>query len=210
VEDTTAGRVTIPTLPDGPFAALYPVRRPWWKPIAARLCVENIQASLAALYAQTDDTIETYPLKAFDRLKTHHEEHEDGRLPLKDAVSLGARLRTGVKKGVPYRSQSETRLGKVRLEVERVTATTTPEPDAPPPAPPDFAEQLETLVIKEKKWGRRMWKALCLKIEDPRTSWETVAKAAGVPKAEMLDRRKILKAWRHAYLTAWRREQQRE
>ncbi len=175
VDDVTAGDVSIPPLSDGPFAPLYPVRRPWWKPSATRLCAENILASLRELYAKTDDGIEAYPLKALDRLRAHHETHRTGHLPLDEAVALGARIRTGVRKGA--------------------RTTPTPAPDAPPPeAPPDYAERLEAFV--SKTWGRSMWEALKLRIMDTRTSWEAVARAAGISKAEMLFRRRMLREWR--------------
>jgi len=124
--DVLAGRVDIPPLPRGPFASLLPIRRPWWTPYAVHLCSKHVQESLAELYEDTDDRIETYPLKAHDRLKAHHEKFVDGHLPIADSLTMGARLPTGRRKGVPHQTRSTQRLNGITLDEERVANAATP------------------------------------------------------------------------------------
>jgi hypothetical protein len=68
-------------IPGGPFAVLYPLRKPWWGPVAARLRTQDILESVRALHPEVDDSLERYPLEAKDRLRAYRQAFTQEAVP---------------------------------------------------------------------------------------------------------------------------------
>ncbi len=186
--------LTVGGLPGGPFAELYPVRKPWWGPVAARLAVQDILQIVRELHAEVDDSLERYPLEAKDRLEAYQKDVH-GELPADAYVALGGPEKRG-KHAQPPSSRTVWKGGLLFEEDSK--GRMAPLYEAPPLADgsqepeQDSLQRVEAFV--RRTWGRRMWAALTLR--DKEESWETVAQAAGINRRELSRRRKILDAWK--------------
>ncbi len=186
--------LTVGEIPEGPFVALYPVRKPWWQPVAARLVMQDILQIVRALHPEVDDSLERYPLEAKDRLEAYRQ-NVHGELPVDAVVALGGPAKRG-KHARPPDSRPVRKGGLLfEKDVKGRMAPLFEAPllaDGPRELEQDSLQRLEVFVCT--MWGQPMWEAL--KLRDKKATWGTVAQAAGIDPRELLRRRAIIAQWR--------------